>query len=139
MTSVSYLGDLRRLAADVVTLRQECEALHSAILCLRAGGRISLGADQHAGLRRQINDAAAGLLPPIILVGAALVMVPAGYRLETAAGDRRATISRGGCRHSSCREGCRHSSWGFFSLALSIADACLWAHVHDLTSEEVRP
>lgn len=130
MTSVSYLNDLRRLAADVVNLRQECEALHSAILCLRAGGRISLGADQHAGLRRQISDAAAGLLPPVTLVGAALVMVPAGYRLETAAGDLRATISRGG-RH--------HSSWGFFSLALSIADACLWAHVHDLTSGEVRP
>lgn len=131
MTSVSYLNDLRRLAADVVNLRQECEALHSAILCLRAGGRISLGADQHAGLRRQISDAAAGLLPPVTLVGAALVMVPAGYRLETAAGDLRATISRGGRRHS---------SWGFFSLALSIADAALWAHVHDLTdSGEVRP
>lgn len=131
MTSVSYLNDLRRLAADVVNLRQECEALHSAILCLRAGGRISLGADQHAGLRRQISDAAAGLLPPVTLVGAALVMMPAGYRLETAAGDLRATISRGGCRHS---------SWGFFSLALSIADAALWAHVRDLTSGgEVRP
>lgn len=131
MTSVSYLGDLRRLAGDAINLRQECEALHSAILCLRAGGRISLGADQHAGLRRQISDAAEGLLPPITLVGAALVMVPSGYRLETAAGDRRATISR---------MGQSHSSWGFFSLALSIADACLWAHVHDLTDGgEVRP
>lgn len=131
MTSVSYLGDLRRLAQDATSLHAECEALHSAILCLRAGGRITLSPDQHAGLRRQISDAAAGLLPPVTLVGTALVMVPAGYRLEAIAGDRRATISR---------LGRAHSSWGFFSLALSIADAALWAHVRDLTdSGEVRP
>ncbi|MFS2014789.1 hypothetical protein ACCD06_33715 [Azospirillum sp. CT11-132] len=133
MTSASYLGDLRRLAQDATSLRTECEALHSAILCLRAGGRISLSPDHHAGLRRQIGDAAAGLLPPITLVGAALVMVPEGFCLETAAGGW-ATIRphwrRGGEVYTADR---------LWSLALSIADACLWAHVHDLTSGEVRP
>ncbi|WP_372400760.1 hypothetical protein ABMY26_36450 (plasmid) [Azospirillum sp. HJ39] len=131
MTSASYLGDLRRLAQDVTSLHAECETLHTAILCLRAGRRIGIDVQQHLALRRQISDVAASRLPPITLVGTALVMVPAGYRLETTTGDRRATISRAGRSHS---------SWGFFSLALSIADACLWAHVRDLTDGgEVRP
>lgn len=133
MTSVSYLGDLRRLAGDAINLRQECEALHSAILCLRAGGRISLGADQHAGLRRQISDAAEGLLPPITLVGAALVMVPEYYSLRTV--NRFAVIGRTDPPHQGS-----YRSPVLWSLALSIADACLWAHVRDLTDGgEVRP
>lgn len=131
MTSVSYLGDLRRLACDAASLHAECEALHSAILCLRAGSRISLSPDHHAGLRRQISDAAAGLLPPITLVGAALVMVPEGFCLETTAGCWASIWRRGGKVYTADR---------LWSLALSIADACLWAHVHDLTSGgEVRP
>ncbi|MBP2297972.1 hypothetical protein [Azospirillum picis] len=128
MTTASYLGDLRRLAQDATSIAAECEVLHTAILSLRAGRRITVDTHQHLGLRRQISDVAAGRLMPITLVGTALVLMPAGFRLETS--DRRAAISRGGQGYASER---------LWSLALSIADACLWAHVHDLTSGEVRP